>query len=159
MRGLDAKVAIVTGGAQGIGKAVAERLAAEGASVLIADVADDYAVAAVAELRRLGAAADSIHTDVADEDQVALMAKYCADRFGGIDFLVNCAAVFIMRGLEATVEEWRRIMDVNIMGQALCVKHVADRMAERPSGAIVNIASISGHIAQPGYLTDRKSVV
>lgn len=153
MRGLDGKVAIVTGGAQGIGKSVVERLATERASVLIADVADDHAAAAVDELRRLDADVDFVHTDVSDEEQVALMAKRCVDRFGGIDLLVNCAAVFIMKGIDATVEDWRRIMDVNIMGQALCVKHVVDHMAKRPSGAIVNIASISGHIAQPGYLT------
>ncbi len=154
MRGLSGRTAIVTGGAQGIGRATVDRLVAEGASVTIADIHEGYGTAAVEEIS--ATAPDRIwytHTDVADEDSVARTVDATVDRFGGVDLLVNCAATFIMRGIEATVDEWRRIMDVNIMGQALCVRQVVPHMKARGGGAIVNVASISGHIAQPGYLT------
>ncbi|MFI7110330.1 SDR family NAD(P)-dependent oxidoreductase [Nonomuraea sp. NPDC050227] len=152
MRGLTGKKAIVTGGAQGIGRAIANRLVSEGVAVTIADIHEDFGRSAAKELEADGGAVCFVHTDVADEASVENATAVTADRFGGIDLLVNCAAIFIMRGIEATVNEWRRIMDVNIMGQALCVKHVVPYMPAR-GGSIVNIASISGHIAQPGYLT------
>ncbi|MDF3290292.1 SDR family NAD(P)-dependent oxidoreductase [Streptomyces silvisoli] len=153
MRGLAGKTAIVTGGAQGIGQATVGRLVAEGVAVTIADTNEAFGEATAAEVRSTNARAWYSKTDVADEESVARTVQGTAERFGGIDFLVNCAAVFIMRGIEATVEEWRTIMDVNVMGQALCVKHVVPYLKAAGGGAIVNVASISGHIAQPGYLT------
>lgn len=152
MRGLPRSVAIVTGGAQGIGRATVERLVAEGAQVVIADTHADLGKAFEVELNADREAAHYIWTDIADEAAVQHMARATVDRFGRITYLVNCAATFIMRGLEATVDEWRRILDVNIMAQALCVKHVAPLMTST-GGSIVNVASISGVIAQPGYLT------
>ncbi|CAM5501576.1 3-oxoacyl-ACP reductase [Streptomyces xanthochromogenes] len=151
MRGLEGKVAIVTGGAQGIGRAVVDRLVQEGVAVTIADTHPEFGPAAADAVTAAGGRAWHALVDVSVEDQVADAVEETVQRFGRIDFLVNCAATFVIRGLEATVEEWRRSNDVNIMGQALCVKHVAPHMSER-GGAIVNIASISGHIAQPGYL-------
>ncbi|MFD4544516.1 SDR family NAD(P)-dependent oxidoreductase [Streptomyces bauhiniae] len=155
MRGLAGKTVIVTGGAQGIGRAVADRVVQEGGNVVIADSHAEFGKAAAQEIDETSGrpAALFVLTDVSDEESVRSMTGQAVEHFGGIDQLVNCAAVFIMRGLEATVEEWRRIMDVNIMGQALCVKHAAPYMRERGAGSVVNIASISGHIAQPGYLT------
>ena len=151
MRGLNGKVAIVTGGAQGIGRAVVDRLVGEGVAVTIADVHPEFGPAAAAEVTAAGGTAWHALVDVSDERQVADAVEETVRRFGRIDYLVNCAAVFVMRGVEATVEEWRRSNDVNIMGQALCVKHVVRHMGDR-GGAIVNIASISGHIAQPDYV-------
>ncbi|MFI9504907.1 SDR family NAD(P)-dependent oxidoreductase [Nocardia sp. NPDC052566] len=155
MRGINGKIAVVTGGAQGIGRAVTERIVAEGGNAMIADSNMDHGKRTVDEINgQAGRAAVCFHpTDVADESAVIDVIGRTVREFGGIDQLVNCAAVFIMRGIEATVEEWRRIMDVNIMGQALCVKHAVPEMRTRGAGSIVNIASISGHIAQPGYLT------
>jgi dihydroanticapsin dehydrogenase len=153
MRGLSGKVAIVSGGAQGIGRATVERLAEEDVAVTIADVNADEGRVTVAKLEAAGRPARFVLADVSDEDQVRAAVDATLERFGRIDFLVNCAAVFIMRGVEATVEEWRRVMDVNIMGQALCVKHVVPHMTAVGGGAIVNIASISGHVAQPKYVT------
>jgi NAD(P)-dependent dehydrogenase (short-subunit alcohol dehydrogenase family) len=153
MRGLSGKVAIVAGGAQGIGRATVDRLAHEGVGVAVVDVSADHGLTTLAELT---AADHPIHfakADISDEEQVQAAVEATMDHFGRIDFLVNCAAVFIMRGIDATVDEWRRIMDVNIMGQALCVKHVVPHMAANGSGSIVNIASISGHIAQPHFVT------
>lgn len=153
MRGMKEKTVIVTGGAQGIGYAVAERARQEGAQVVIADHHVDYGLAAEKQLKENGYDVLFIEADIADEATIVSMVERTVDHFGKIDMLVNCAAVFIMRGLEATVEEWRRIMDLNIMGQALCVKHTSPYMEKIGKGSIVNIASISGHIAQPKYLT------
>lgn len=155
MRGISGKTVIVTGGAQGIGRAVVERVVRENAHVVIADVNPEYGQSAAREVNAAAGRPASIfvRTDVSDEESVREMVSRTVEQFDGVDQLVNCAAVFIMRGLEAMVEEWRRIMDVNIMGQALCVKHVAPHMRARGAGSVVNIASISGHVAQPGYLT------
>lgn len=153
MNGLSGKVAVVTGGAQGIGRATVDRLVAEGVRVVIADISDEHGKATEHELNAEAERVHYVNTDVSDEDAVIAMATAAAEKFGGIDLLVNCAATFIMRGVEATPAEWRKIMDVNIMGQALCVKHVLPHMVAAGRGSIVNIASISGHIAQPEYLT------
>jgi NAD(P)-dependent dehydrogenase (short-subunit alcohol dehydrogenase family) len=153
MRGLSGKVAIVTGGAQGIGRATVDRLVAEGVRVVVADISDEHGKAVEHELNTDAERVWYANTDIAEEDAVVAMAQGAAERFGGIQLLVNCAATFIMRGVAATPAEWRRIMDVNIMGQALCVKHVLPHLIDGGGGSIVNVASISGHIAQPEYLT------
>ncbi|MFB6875327.1 SDR family NAD(P)-dependent oxidoreductase [Streptomyces sp. NPDC001890] len=155
MRGIAGRSALVTGGAQGIGRAVADRLVEEGARVLIADVNEEFGPSAVKEINdKAGSGvARYVPTDIADEEAVERAVAAATETFGRLDFLVNCAAAFIMRGVTATVDDWRRVMDVNIMGQALCVKHASARMKATGGGAIVNIASISGHIAQPGLLT------
>ena len=153
MRGLAGNVAIVTGGAQGIGRATVDRLVEEGLSVTIADTNVEFGTSAAEELSDKGACVLFVEVDVSDEDAVQRMVSLTVERFGRLDHLVNCAAAFIMRGVEATVDEWRRMMDVNIMGQALCVKHVVPHLKAQGGGSIVNIASISGHIAQPGMLT------
>ncbi|MGH8794758.1 MAG: SDR family NAD(P)-dependent oxidoreductase [Stackebrandtia sp.] len=153
MKAIRGKTAVVTGGAQGIGRATVDRLVDEGARVVVADIAADEGEAALRERTARGGEVMFTPVDVADEQAVAAMVAAGDRRFGGVDFLVNCAAAFIMKGVEATVDEWRRVMDVNVMGQALCVKHVVPHMIRGGGGAVVNIASISGHIAQPKYLT------
>ncbi|MBJ8030414.1 SDR family NAD(P)-dependent oxidoreductase [Bacillus cereus group sp. N21] len=153
MRGIAGKVVIVTGGAQGIGRATVDRLVMEGAKVVIADNHMEIGRQVESELNKEGIVTYFVETDISDELSIENMVSDTIEKFGRIDMLVNCAATFIMRGIEATVEEWRRIMDVNIMGQAICVKHVSSKMIEVGKGSIVNIASISGHIAQSKYLT------
>lgn len=150
--GIHHRVAIVTGGAQGIGKAICERFLSQGASVVIADVSEEHGVSAEAELGKLGECV-FVRTDISDEGQVRDAVETAKNAFGGVDFLVNNAAAFIMRGIEATVDEWRVMLDVNIMGCALFVKHVAPVMRERGRGSIVNISSMSGLIVQPGLTT------
>jgi NAD(P)-dependent dehydrogenase (short-subunit alcohol dehydrogenase family) len=151
MRGLSGRVAIVTGGAAGIGRATVERLLDEGTSVVIADIDRE-----AADLLVTGRSADrsrviAKRTDVSVEDDVRELVAATIAVFDRLDFLVNCAAAFVMRGMDASPAEWRRVMEVNIMGTALTASHAAGEM--RDGGAIVNIASISGHIAQPGLLT------
>lgn len=137
------KVAIVTGAQTGIGRAIAERLAAEGASVVLADVADAEPVAA--QIRAGGARALAVRTDVADEASVADMVSQTVQSFGRVDVLVNNAAIASTLELrpfeQITVHEWRRMQDVNAMGPFLCARAVAPHMRQQGQGRIVNITS------------------
>ena len=144
------KVAIITGGGSGIGRATCERFAEEGAAVLIAE-RDEASGRETAT--KIGGKALFVRTDVADEASVKRMVAEAVRGFGKINILVNNAAVFILRGIEATPEEWRQILDVNVMGPALVAKHVVPEMRKAGGGAIVNLASMSSFIAQPNFWT------
>lgn len=137
------KVAIVTGAAQGIGAAYARGLAREGAAVAIVDILDPTAVAK--EIVGNDGRALPLVVDVSDEKQTRDMAQKVAETFGHIDILVNNAAVYgtIVRKPfeEITVEEWDKIMAVNVRGIFLCVKAVAPYMKARKRGKIVNVTS------------------
>jgi NAD(P)-dependent dehydrogenase (short-subunit alcohol dehydrogenase family) len=137
------RVAIVTGGATGIGLAIVRRLADEGASVVIADIKD--AKEAADGLAGSHQPVMAIEADVSSEDSVAGMVERTIDRLGRIDILVNNAAVSASLALkpfeELTVAEWRRVLDVNAIGVFLCCRAVASHMRARKSGRIVNITS------------------
>jgi NAD(P)-dependent dehydrogenase (short-subunit alcohol dehydrogenase family) len=140
---LNGKTAIVTGAGRGIGKAMAARLAADGASVVIADVAL-YDVAA-AELAKSGARALGLKVDVSSESDTTSMAEETLKAFGRIDVLVNCAAMFAAVKLgpfeEIPVSEWKRLLEINVLGVALCCRAVTAQMRSQKSGRIVNLAS------------------
>ncbi len=140
---LTGRSAIVTGAGQGIGKAMAARLAADGASVVIADIAQ-YDVAA-AQLAKSGARTLGLRVDVSSETDTASMAEEAVRAFGRIDILVNCAAMFATVKLgpfEAIpVDEWKRLLEVNVLGVALCCKAVTPQMRRQKSGRIINLAS------------------
>jgi dihydroanticapsin dehydrogenase len=104
-------------------------------------------------ITRSGGRAHFIPTDVADEASVERMAAEAVRVFGRINILVNNAAVFVLRGMEATPAEWREILDVNVMGPALVAKHVVPHLRKAGGGAIVNLGSISSFIAQPNFWT------
>ena len=141
---LDGRTAIVTGGGSGIGKAIATRLAQDGAKVVIADIKSfDTAAADIA--RDSGVETLGLEVDVSSQADVTRMADETLAAFGSIDILVNNAAVFstlVLRPFEQIeVEEWRRLMDVNIMGVALCCKAVSAQMRRQRRGRIINLAS------------------
>jgi NAD(P)-dependent dehydrogenase (short-subunit alcohol dehydrogenase family) len=140
---LDGKTAIVTGSGQGIGKAMAARLGADGANVVIADIAR-YDVAA-AELAGHGVRTLGLRVDVASESDTGRMAEEAVRTFGRIDILVNCAAMFATVKLgpfeEIAVDEWRRLLDINVVGVALCCKAVSPQMRKQKAGRIINLAS------------------
>lgn len=153
MNRLQDKVAIITGGGAGIGRSTCELFAEEGASVVIAE-RDDQTGRAVAEhIQNKGGKALFVQTDVANEASVQHMVAEAVRVFGRLNILVNNAAVFVLRGIEATPEEWRQILEVNVMGPALVAKHVVPHLRRAGGGAVVNLSSISSFIAQPHYVT------
>lgn len=147
------KTAIVTGGAAGIGEATARLIAEEGGEVLIADVDEERGEAVAASIRESGGTAVFVRTDVSREEDVRRMRDVCVREFGKIDVLVNNAAVFVLKGIDATVEDWQRSLGVNVIGTALCSRYAAEEMKKRRKGAIVNLSSISAFIAQPNFVT------
>src|SRR5258706_4000080 len=141
---LQGRVAIVTGGGAGIGKAIAMRLAADGAAIAIADI--QGAGEAAAEIARAsGAKTLGVKVDVANEADVARMAADAARDLGRIDILVNNAAIFSSLDLRAfekiEAAEWRRVMDVNTLGVFLCCRACAPHMRAAGGGRIINLAS------------------
>ena len=144
MERLKGQVAIVTGAGSGIGKALARRLAADGAAVVIADLQKfDQAAAEIA--KATGARTLGLQVDVSSENEVTSRAAETVKAFARIDILVNNAAVFSSIKLkpfeEIGVAEWRKVMDVNIMGVALCCRACVPHMRKAGGGRIINLAS------------------
>jgi NAD(P)-dependent dehydrogenase (short-subunit alcohol dehydrogenase family) len=151
MARLAGKVALVTGGAKGIGRHYSQALAGEGARVMIADIEDGSGLA-----KELGANAASVICDVSDEKSVQALVAKTLDRFGQIDVLVNNAALYAKltpRNFnEWDTATWDKVMAVNIRGPWLMVKHVAPHMMARKSGKIINIASGAAYKGVPRML-------
>src|SRR5690606_12258177 len=152
-RRLNGKVAIVTGAAAGIGEAIALLAAEEGGRVVVADVDERGGEETVAAIQSAGGEAIFVRTDVSREEEVAAMTAAAVRAFGGVDVLVNNAAVFVLKGVEASPDDWQRLLSVNVVGTALCTRYAAEEMKKRGGGAIVNLSSISGFVAQPHFVT------
>ncbi len=146
------KISIVTGAAHGIGKAIAECFAEEGAWVLVVDLDEQYGEETAEQIRQNGGRAFFCHCDVGDPDSVAATVKQAGVETGKIDILCNNAA-YIARWhnvLEATDEEWDRCVAVTLMGSANFIKGVLPYMLEQKSGNILNISSIQGVVGARG---------
>lgn len=142
------KVAIVTGGSVGIGRAACLRLAAEGAAVAVTDIQDDAGYALVAEIEQAGGTARFWHLDVSNETEVRRVFSEVWEAFGGVDVLVNNAGI---SGVdkpthEIEEEEWDHVIDINVKGVFLSTKHAIPLMRTRGGGSIVNLSSIYGII-------------
>lgn len=157
---LSGKVAIVTGGASGIGRGIVERFAAEGAGVVIADVRDDLGEEVAAELNAQGAKTVYHHTDVGDQAQVAELIAAAASTFGGLDVMVNNAGISspLRKGMfDEDFEEFDRVMRVNLLGVMAGTRDAARYMADHGGGSIINLGSIGGIQAGGGVSTYRAS--
>ena len=163
---LAGKAVIVTGGGKGIGKVYAREFARAGANVITADI-DEPAAKAVAEtIANEGGAALGLGTDIANEPSVAAMAQATLDKFGAIDVLINNASLMSVlprrSWLEIPVEEWDRVMAVNLRGMFLCCRAVFPAMKAQGRGKIVNISSSRFFEGTPNrlhYTTSKAGVV
>jgi 3-oxoacyl-[acyl-carrier protein] reductase len=142
---LKGKVAIITGGAQGIGRAFALRFAREGANVAVVDLARSaQGLDVEAEIAKAGGKAMALSADVSDEASMRTAADQVAERFGGIDILVNNAGIFQdMSWGDQSLAYLRKVMDVNTLGILSCGRAVLPHMRARGGGAIINMASTS----------------
>lgn len=142
---LSGRVAVVTGGSSGIGKAMAAGLAHYGARVVIAGSNADKCEAAAEELRQIDALVLPLPTDVSEPDQVRAMVERTMTEWGRIDILINSAGVYHRASaFEMTVEEWRRVMAIDLDGTFYCCQAAAGAMVETGRGSIINITSLSG---------------
>jgi NAD(P)-dependent dehydrogenase (short-subunit alcohol dehydrogenase family) len=154
---LSGKVAVITGAATGIGRAIAERFVAEGARVVMADVAREKAAAVVSAL---GPQARFKETDVAQPDQVQDLVSFALENFGGLDVMVNNAGVsgaLHGRFLDDDFADFSRVMAVNVLGVMVGTQLAARHMKANGGGSIINVTSIGGLIPGPGVMTYRAS--
>lgn len=164
MSELAGKVAIVTGASAGIGKATAEALAAQGASVVLADVDDVHGEQVAASINDKGGTATFVHADVSDDDQVAALVARTVELYGGLDVAFNNAGI---EGTpspphECTRENWDRTLAINLTGVWSCMRHEIPRMLERGGGSIVNCSSVAGLVGfpnTPAYSASKHGVV
>ncbi|MCK4730022.1 MAG: SDR family NAD(P)-dependent oxidoreductase, partial [Candidatus Aenigmarchaeota archaeon] len=140
------KIAIITGASKGIGKSTALLFAKEGAKVVVNYFSSEKeAFSVVDEIKEIGSEAIAIKCDVSKEDEVKAMIKQTIDEFGKIDILVNNAGiVFDVPFFKRTVEQWKKTMDVNLLGTFLCSKYASEQMLKNDNGKIINISSTNG---------------
>ena len=147
------KVAIVTGGANGIGRAICELFAEEGAAVVVADIERDAGQETVDRIKSAGGHALMVETDVSKEADVEQMVRASVTAYGSVDVLVSDAAAFVFGTVDAATEsDWQRALGVNVMGTAYCAKHVLPVMKEGGGGSIVVMASVSSFVANPAFV-------
>ncbi len=149
---LEGRVAIVTGGARGIGKAIAETLAARGANIAVVDLRMELAEETATEITtKSGVEAIAIEADVSNQESVQAMVKSAVDKFGKVDILVNNAGItrdmLVMRMKE---EDWDMVLNINLKGAFNCAQALARPMMKARYGRIINISSVSGVTGQAG---------
>lgn len=153
---LGGRVAVITGAGQGIGKAYANRLAEEGAKVVIADINEANANSVANSLMNNGMEATAITVDVSNKESVHNMVNRVVEKYGKVDILVNNAAIFSNIQLkpfeELTIDEWDLTMAVNLRGPLLCCQAVIPHMKKQKSGRIINISSGTIFMGMPNYL-------
>ena len=148
---LDGKVAIVTGAAQGIGKAIADKLSRAACNIVIADISEDLLDKTCDEISKSGVEVLGVKVDVSSFASVEALVKKTLDKFKKIDILINNAGItrdnLLLRMSE---EDWDRVLNINLKGAFNCIKAVSRQMLKQRSGVIVNVASIIGIIGNPG---------
>jgi NAD(P)-dependent dehydrogenase (short-subunit alcohol dehydrogenase family) len=160
---LEDKVAIVTGGANGIGEAYSNGIASEGASVVIADLDEKRGKEVSAKIEKSGGKALFVRTDVSKKKDTEKMVKTAVDRFGTIDILVNNAGILFTAPFEETTEEmWDKLLAVNVKGVFFCSRAAAIEMRKKKKGKIINISSIAaigGQASLSAYSSTKGAVL
>ena len=151
---ISGKIALVTGGAKRVGKAIVQALAARGCHLVVHyHRSQAQAQETVRDLRAAGHRALAVQADITKEDQVEAMIEAATAHFGRIDILVNNAALFYRTPVETlTIEDWERVMDVNLTGTFLCAHKIGLRMREWGWGHIINIADVAGERPWADYI-------
>jgi NAD(P)-dependent dehydrogenase (short-subunit alcohol dehydrogenase family) len=163
MRRFQDAVAIVTGGGMGLGQALCEELGRRGATVIVADIDADAAHEVAGRLQESGVAARAAHVDVANEADMANLVATTAVDYGRLDYMVNNAGIAIGGDArDLSVAQWRRVLDVDLMGVVYGTVCAYQLMARQGHGHIVNISSLTGLVPQPGnapYCTSKHGIV
>jgi len=148
---IENKVAVVTGGARGIGRAICKRFAREGAWVAVTDIIDDEGRQVVDDIKTAGGKAEFWHLNTSREDNVVKAFTKIAEQLGGIHILVNNAGISGANKAphDIEVEEWDRVMRINVTGVFLCTKHAVPYMKKNNGGSIINLSSIYGIVSAP----------
>ncbi len=160
---LEGRVAVVTGGGGGLAEGICARLVRDGAAVVCADVSLEKAEGVAGRVASGGGKSLAVEVDVSDRGSVEAMVGRVVERFGGVDVLVNNAAIYPRRAwTEIEEEEWDRVMAVNLKGYFLCARAVYPHMKERGGGSIVNVSSITFFIGWTlllDYVTSKGGIV
>jgi NAD(P)-dependent dehydrogenase (short-subunit alcohol dehydrogenase family) len=147
------KVAIITGAGSGIGQATAELFAEHGAKVIVADIDPEAGQKTVRSIREHQGSAHFVQADISKDDDARKISTATIEAFGTVDILVNNAATFVIKGFDADAGDWLRSLSTNVIGTGLVTKYAVEWMKKSGGGAIVNLGSISGVIAQPNFFT------
>jgi meso-butanediol dehydrogenase/(S,S)-butanediol dehydrogenase/diacetyl reductase len=147
---LDGKVALVTGGGQGLGEGIAKKLAEAGCNIAVADINKENAEKVTEDIRAMGRKAIAVEVDVTDWDQVQNMVKETDDKLGGLDIAVNNAGVISIKSVEELTEaDWDHVLNVNAKGVFLCAKAEIPYLKKQEWGRIINTASSAGKSGFP----------
>lgn len=146
------KVAIITGAASGIGEATALLFSDEGAKVVVADLDAVGGNNTAAQIRERGGDATFLQADISKEPDAKRIIDESVRVYGRVDILVNNAAAFVLKGLDATVEDWQRSLATNVIGTALVSRFASEQMRENGGGSIVNVSSQSAFYAESTFL-------
>lgn len=163
MKRLESKVAIITGGAQGIGKAAVLKFVSEGAKVIVWDVDENKGTEFISDLEQKGFAAKFMKVNVAKLEEVEVSVQHVIQGYGRIDILINNAG--ILRDatlLKMTADQWQQVIDVNLTGVFNCTKAVAPHMVEKKYGKIINATSVVGlygNFGQTNYVATKSGVI
>jgi NAD(P)-dependent dehydrogenase (short-subunit alcohol dehydrogenase family) len=163
MRGFADAVAIVTGGGMGLGEALCEELGRWGATVVVADIDEDAASRVAERLESSGVSARAVHVDVANHADVARLIDGTVAEYGRLDYMINNAGIAIGGdSRDLSIEQWRRVLDVDLLGVVYGTVNAYQVMTRQGHGHIVNISSLSGLVPQPGntaYCTSKHGIV
>jgi len=163
MQRFEDAVAIVTGGGMGLGAALCEELASRGATVVVADIDGDAARQVAGHLQQSGAPARAVRVDVANQAEVAKLIESTVAEHGRVDYMINNAGIAIGGdSRDLSMQQWRRVLDVDLLGVVHGTVHAYQVMARQGHGHIVNISSLSGLVPQPGnvpYCTSKHGIV